>query len=114
MSVEKNTYGIIGYNLTDIKDILLTEKIFESEKYEDLTCYQRVGNIQAFTDPMNGNYFYFGYIFFESDDSYEDVMRSITLSEARNKKKEIEQTFKKYFNYIPDIEPKIIVFNEYR
>lgn len=113
MSVNKNTYGIIGYDLTDIKDAILTEELCESKEYEDLICYHEIGKIQSFDDPMSGNYFYFGYIFFESDDSYEDVMHSITLSDAVRQKKEIEQTFKKYFHYIPDIEPKIIVFHEY-
>lgn len=55
MSINKNTYGIIGYDLTKRRDKLLTEDVCESKWYENLNCYQRKGNIQIFDDPMSGN-----------------------------------------------------------
>jgi len=113
MSVDKHTYGIVGYDLTDIKDNLLTEELCESEKYEKFTCFHREGRTQAFDDPMSGNYLYFGYIFFKTDDEWEDVMSSISLEEANIKQSEIENKFEECFGYAPDRKPQIIVFNEY-
>lgn len=61
MSVCSKYYVIAGCDLSGeetekFKNWIYTE---EGEKYTD---YQRKGNIQFFTDPMNGSHLYFGYI----------------------------------------------------
>lgn len=113
MSVDKNTYGIIGYDLTDVRDVILTEDLGESRKYEDLTCYHSIKNIQVFDDPMSGDYLYFGYIFFKSGDEYDDVMYSIDVDDIKNKIPDVHEKFKEYFKIDTKAEPKVIVFHEY-
>lgn len=62
MSMNRTTYVIAGYDLTNY----VTDK-YEDWKWtdegEDYTCNQIKGNIQLFDDPMDGNYLYLGYIF---------------------------------------------------
>ena len=53
MSVNKNTYAIIGFDFTAHKDEILTDSFVESKVYDELTCYQRIGKTQLFTDPMS-------------------------------------------------------------
>lgn len=113
MSVDKSTYGIIGYDLTDIKDTLLNEVVCESDWYENLRNNQREGHIQAFDDPMSGDYLYFGYIFFECGDEYRNAMSSISLSDIEQAKKEVEMSFNKHFGLDLKEEPKVLVFHEY-
>ena len=113
MSIDKNTYGIVGYDLTEYKDKICTEENCDSEWYEDLRNSQRVGKIQIFDDPMSGEYLYFGYIFFETDESYESAMDSISLLGVKEYgdwvKKELFEKLK-----IQISEPiQIIVFNEF-
>lgn len=112
MSVSKNTYGIVGYNLTKYKDEICTEENIDSDWYEDLTCYQRIGKIQIFDDPMSGDYLYFGYIFFETDE-YDDEMKSINLTEINDFANVVKEKFKEFFQIKIDEQPKIIVFNEF-
>lgn len=111
MSINKNTYGIIGYDLTKRRDKLLTEDVCESKWYENLNCYQRKGNIQIFDDPMSGEYLYFGYIFFETDEYYENKLGCYSLSDIEKIKDEVEQKLFEVFKIKK--EPKIIVFNEF-
>lgn len=92
-----------------------TEEFSESKIYDDLSCHQRKGNIQIFSDPMSGDYLYFGYVFFESDDTYEDVMYSVLLAEISDI---IPKVYEKYAELKLDIidnsiSPKMIVFHEY-
>lgn len=66
MSVDRNYYVIAGYDLTGME----TDKFDDwkwSEDGEKYTCYHRKGKIQLFTDPMNGQYIYFGYILADGD-----------------------------------------------
>lgn len=112
MSVSKNTYGIVGYDLTEYKDKIYTEENCETDWYEELRDYQRVGKIQIFDDPMDGYYLYFGYIFFETDESYESKMNSISLAKINEVGDFVKEELFKYFN-LQIGEPKIIVFNEF-
>lgn len=112
MSVSKYTYGIVGYDLTEYKDKIFTEENCESDWYEDLRCYQRVGKIQIFDDPMSRDYLYFGYIFFETDDSYENKLGFISLEKATEISDIVKEELFKYFN-LQMKEPEIIVFNEF-
>lgn len=66
MSIDRNYYAIVGYDLTgrltdEYEDWQYTEV---GEKYR---CNQVKGNIQIFDDPMSGNYVYFGYVLGNGD-----------------------------------------------
>ena len=72
MSVNKNYYVIVGYDLTGYK----TDKYKEwkwSEDWEELTNYQKKDEIQLFDDPMSGNYLYLGYILAVGDECHFDT-----------------------------------------
>lgn len=67
MSMNRTTYLIAGYDLTNYK----TDKYEEwswTDEYENYTCNQVKGKIQLFDDPLNGVYLYLGYILAEIDD----------------------------------------------
>lgn len=69
MSMEKSTYVILGYDLTDHK----TEKYDEwqwSKEWEDYTCNQINGEIQLFDDC--GDNLFLGYILAYSEE-YEHI-----------------------------------------
>ncbi len=112
MSVSKNTYGIVGYDLIKYKDEIYTEENVESDWYENLRDNQRVGEIQIFDDPMCGDYLYFGYIFFKTDEYYESAMKSISLTEINNVSKCVKDKLMEHFDIQMD-EVQIIIFNEF-
>ena len=79
MSVNKNYYVIVGYDLTSCK----TDK-YEDWKWtdegEDLLSNQVKGKIQLFDDPMYGNYLYIGHIF-ATGDEYEFDTAKISIGD---------------------------------
>ena len=65
MSICKNYYVIVGYDLTGYQ----TDK-FDEWKWndgEEYFCYQTKGRIQLFDDPMSGDHLYLGYILAAGD-----------------------------------------------
>lgn len=69
MSIERNYYVIVGYDLTGYA----TDKYDDwrwTDEGEQYLCYQSKGNIQLFDDPMSGEHLYFGYIVAEGDEYY--------------------------------------------
>lgn len=77
MSVNKNYYVIAGYDLTGYETNEFGDWKY-TEEGEEYTCYQRKGKIQLFTDPMNDNYLYLGYILADGDD-YECKTSKFTI-----------------------------------
>ena len=78
MSVEKNYYVIVGYDLTK----------YVTPKYEDwrwtpegeeYTNQHTKGNIQIFDDPMYSGYLYLGYILAAGDEYYFETSRMSPL-----------------------------------
>jgi len=112
MSVSKNTYGIVGYDLTQYRNKICTEENCESNWYEDLIDYQRIGNIQLFDAPTDGEHLYFGYIFFETDDNYENITYSHNLTEFNHIGNIVKEELFNKLGIELDY-PKIIVFNEF-
>lgn len=88
MSVNKNYYVIVGYDLTSYK----TDK-YEDWKWtdegEDLLNNQIKGKIQLFDDPMYGNYLYIGHIFATGNeyefDTTEIPIKDVTSTYIRSK-----------------------------
>lgn len=117
MTMEKNYYVIVGYDLTGYE----TDKYDEwkwSKEGEQYTCYQRKGEIQLFDDPMSSSHLYFGYIL-ASNDEYDFETTSFVLSDiekyAGNVKAElIKMQEIGVISKEPHFKPvfKIIVFEE--
>ena len=86
MSMEKSTYVILGYDLTNHK----TEKYDEwkwSKEWEDYTCNQINGEIQLFDDCEDK--LFLGYIFavsgeYEHIDSIQYSIHNFDEAEDRN------------------------------
>lgn len=67
MSMDRTTYIIAGYDLTNCK----TDKYEDwswTDEGEEYSCYTTKGKIQLFDDSLNGNYLYLGYILARIDD----------------------------------------------
>lgn len=90
MGMTKKYYVIAGYNLTRLK----TDK-YEEWKWTDegdkYLCYQTVGNVQLFDDPMSSRHLYLGFIL-ASGDEYEYRTSTFDI-------KNIE-----YIKYVVDLE----------
>ena len=117
MSVEKTTYGIIGYDLTSCRETIIDEDFYENmEHYEDLICFQTEGQTQLFYDPMCGEHLYFGYIFCELEEDTWDSNLSYFESENMTKITKIVENFAKQhslYDHIKDKEIKVMIFVEY-
>lgn len=114
MSVNKNTYGIIGFDLTKHRDELITEDFYDSAVYEELTYNRSAGKTQMFTDPMNGNYLYFGYIFFEDNGDCVTTKSLFKAEDIVDIAKDVADVFKTYFDTNTEmLEPQVIMFNDF-
>lgn len=118
MSVERKTYLIFGYDLSDKRDELLREEFMDNDENEKWYCNHRRGQVQMFDDPMSGEYLYYGYIaasFDEYDDAHEYITAFDTPGTFKDmvdaEVKELPDTWQKA---IADAEFSIIAFVEYR
>lgn len=83
MSINKNYYVIVGYDLTGWD----TDKFEDwkwSDEGEEYICNQRKDEIQLFYDPMHGEHLYFGYIL-AAGDEYEFKTTVFDLSDVEAK-----------------------------
>ncbi|MEG0898336.1 MAG: hypothetical protein RSF40_01320 [Oscillospiraceae bacterium] len=114
MSVNKNTYGIIGFDLTNYRDKIITEEFEYSDLYEKLTYCQKVGKTQLFTDPMDGDYLYFGYIFFKTNEEYINEISSVAVNDICDMGKDVLLQLRTYFPLMTEtLEAQVLVFNEF-
>ncbi|MPM00597.1 hypothetical protein SDC9_46824 [bioreactor metagenome] len=113
MSVSKNTYVIYGYDLSMMRNVLLTEELCESKKYEEMVCCQRKGKIQLFDDPMNGDYLYAGFIVGEFDEYGGDECIKANASNAEMYHAMVDQQLEDWNIHIGVLPFELIVFNEY-
>ena len=79
----KNVYIIFGYNLTGLRDRIITEKWMDDPYNEQYYCKQQKGEIQLFHDPISSKHLYFGYII-NVNDEYEE--NTLSLAEIQRQK----------------------------
>ncbi|MEG1563776.1 MAG: hypothetical protein RR365_08625 [Bacteroides sp.] len=114
MSINKNIYGIIGFDLTSHRDEILTEDFYESVIFEELDCNHVVGETQLFTDPADGIYLYFGYILFQDDGRFDENMSAFKLEDLVYIAEDIESVFNTYFDIdIGMSKAQVIIFTEF-
>lgn len=118
MGMDRTTYVIAGYDLTNYKTDKYKDWSWTNEG-EEYTCNQIKGNIQLFDDPMNGNYLYLGYIFAKIEDwdgfdtemidpeRFSDVMPDVIHNLIDLESKGVISEIPRLLNY------KVIVFEEY-
>lgn len=118
MSMNRCDYLIVGYDLTEFKNDLLTKEWCENPENEKWECYQKKGEIQAFTDPCSGNHLYFGYILAESDEFYcEDTTISVEYVEKNKNSVDEKLNETGWLENLPErarLNYQMIYFSEYR
>lgn len=118
MSISREFYIICGYDITGCKTDSFDEWY---HKYgENWVDFQTKGNIQLFTDPMNGDYLYLGYIIGSIDDVWCGCKCGIDINDIEGKFYDVH----KKLNYLVDINaiseeahdktPEVFAFVEYR
>lgn len=115
MSTYATHYVILGYDFSNKRSEILDNNWIWTEEGENWTCRTSKGNIQLFTDPMNGIDLYFGYIISNRDDENE-WMESIGIEDILDKKPLVDEALKQLNLPIPENLPnyKMIFFTEWR
>lgn len=115
MSSIKTEYIVIGYDLTEDRELLYTEEWTDNEEHiETWENNQVKGEIQLFSDPCCGNHLIFGYIVSVRGEGDSELER-VVLAELERQKKYIDcklwetglNLSKKAYQY------GIIIFTEY-
>lgn len=89
MSMTKHNYVIAGYDLTALKDTLITEEWMENPDNEQYYCNQKKGEIQLFDDPSSDSHLYFGYII-SANDECKDHPEMTSISELQRQKQYVD------------------------
>jgi len=117
MSLEKNYFVIIGYNIMDY----ITDKFsnwVDTEEFEKYAYNHNVNTIQLFNDPVGGCHLYFGKIIAMGDE-YSFENSSFDINELYKAKDEVIEEvlnlntkgiFKDIFNLLDKMQ--IITFME--
>ena len=115
MSTRATHYVILGYDFSSKRTEMLDKDWIWTTEGEEWTFKTNKGNIQLFTDPMNGIDLYFGYILSIRDDESE-WMESIGIEDIISKKPLVDEALKQLKLPIPDDLPKyeMILFTEWR
>lgn len=80
MSMHRNDYIIMGFDLTPYRGKIYTEEWCTDENIDKWENYQSEGQVQLFSDPMSGLHLYFGYIL-SAQDEY-DTSKAIKINLA--------------------------------
>ena len=79
MSMTREDYIILGFDLSPYREQIYTDEWRTDENIDKWECYQTKGNIQLFTDPMSGSHLYFGYILSAQNEFDEPEVTKISL-----------------------------------
>ncbi|WP_455717773.1 hypothetical protein [Anaerosporobacter sp.] len=114
MSVDKNVYTILGYDLQEHRDVILSDEFYDSERYDELTCNQVKGEIQLFTDPMSGDHLFLGYIVGAITSDYGDNVYTSNPWDWEEFKCRVDEVLYEVYPYRGICIPQYITFAEYR
>lgn len=113
MSVNKNTYIICGYDLSNRYSEIMTEELCESQQYEEMVCNQRTGEIQFFDDPMYGDHLYVGFIIGGMGDDNGDDCIKIGANNTRIMKDAVDNQLSAWGIQTGSAPFELMVFNEF-
>lgn len=85
MSMTREDYIILGFDLSPYREQIYTDEWRTDENIDKWECCQTKGNIQLFTDHMNGSHLYFGYILSAQDEFDEPEVAKINLGDREDK-----------------------------
>ena len=114
MSLNRNDYVIVGYDLTNFRDVFYTDDwAWNEENFNTYLANQSKGEIQLFSDPMDGVYLYFGYIV-SANDEYDCETVKIGIADMERQKQYVDAKLKQIGWNIPAGLPfQVICFAEY-
>lgn len=113
MSVNKNTYIVYGYDLSNRYGEIMTEELRWSQQYEEMTCNQRDGEIQLFDDPMYGEHLYVGFIVGEMGDNNGDDCIKIDADNTSAMKDAVDNQLSAWRVQTGNAPFELMVFNEF-
>lgn len=90
MSLERNDYVILGYDLTDYMDTIYDDWSEDEENIEKWEYSQKAGEIQLFSDPMSKNHLYFGYIVSAHNEWDSDVVAKVSRADMMRVEQEVD------------------------
>lgn len=111
----RNDYVIVGYDLTELRDVLYTEEFaYNDENMEKWEYNQTSGNVQLFSDPCSGKHLYFGYILYANDE-YSVESAKINICDLQKVKEVVDEKLKQIDWNMPrePIPYQLICFCEY-
>lgn len=114
MSVDKNVYTILGYDLQEHRKIILNDEFCDSKRYDELTCDQVENEIQLFTDPMSGDHLFLGYIVCEIPSDYSECVSVFNPWDWEELKNKVDKVLNEIFPCKAICVPQYITFAEYR
>ena len=85
MSMTREDYIILGFDLSPYREQIYTDEWHTNENIDKWEYCQTKGNIQLFTDPMSGSHLYFGYILSAQDEFDEPEVTKINLEDREDK-----------------------------
>lgn len=111
----RNDYVIVGYDLTGLRDSLITEEWMDNPDNEQYYCNQRKGEIQLFDDPSSSCHLYFGYII-NANNEYEEHESHTTIDNLQRQKQYIDTKLVHMGLRLPgkELPYQVISFVEYR
>lgn len=83
MSMERNDYVIIGYDLTEYRHTFYDKWAENEENKEKWEFNQVKGEIQLFSDPSSSGHLFFGYIVSARNEWDEDIVSEISIEDMR-------------------------------
>lgn len=81
MSITREDYIILGFDLSPYREQIYTDEWCTDENIDKWEYCQTKGNIQLFTDPMSESHLYFGYILSAQDEYDTPEVTKISLSD---------------------------------
>lgn len=118
MSLERNDYVILGYDLTIYMDTIYDDWSEDEENIDKWECNQKVGEIQLFSDPMSGDHLYFGYIVSGHNEWDPDVVATVSLEDMLIIKPDVDdklyETRMDINGIVDQLEYRVICFTEWR
>ena len=118
MSLERNDYVILRYDLTTYMDTIYDDWSEDEENIDKWERNQKAGEIQLFSDPMSGDHLYFGYIVSSHKEWDLDIVTTVSVEDMLRMKQEVDdklyETGLDIDGIAEELEYNVICFTEWR
>ena len=100
MSMTREDYIILGFDLSPYREQIYTDEWCTDENIDKWEYCQTKGNIQLFTDRMSGSHLYFGYILSAQDEYDNPETTKISLTDENMSR--MEETLDKVMDALTE------------